>query len=132
MAGVLASVVESIGDYYTCARDEMMNFLQLSESIIEVCMQSCCRISGAPPPPAHAINRGIGTEGLGCVLAGLWGSGNGSTSFAENIGVIAVTKVLIICSSVATADQHIILHLGWLSESHPGLRPHLSAVWHAL
>ena len=55
-------------------------------------MLSRCRISGAPPPPAHAINRGIGTEGLGCVLAGLWGSGNGSTSFAENIGVIAVTK----------------------------------------
>ena len=26
MAGVLASVVESIGDYYTCARDEMENF----------------------------------------------------------------------------------------------------------
>ena len=52
------------------------------------------RISGAPPPPAHAINRGIGTEGLGRVLAGLWGSGNGSTSFAENIGVIAADKSL--------------------------------------
>lgn len=71
MAGVLASIIESIGDYYTCAR-----------------------MAGAPPPPTHAINRGIGTEGLGCILAGLWGSGNGSTSFAENIGVIAVTKVM--------------------------------------
>ena len=30
MAGVMASVVESIGDYYTCARDEMKNFLQHS------------------------------------------------------------------------------------------------------
>ena len=25
-AGVLASVVESIGDYYTCARDNMKDF----------------------------------------------------------------------------------------------------------
>ena len=25
-------------------------------------------ILGAPPPPPHAINRGIGTEGLGCIL----------------------------------------------------------------
>ena len=41
MSGVLASAIESIGDYYACAR-----------------------LSGAPPPPAHAINRGIGTEGL--------------------------------------------------------------------
>ena len=36
IAGVITSVIESIGDYYTCAR-----------------------IAGAHPPPAHAINRGI-------------------------------------------------------------------------
>lgn len=70
MAGVLASAVESVGDYYACAR-----------------------LSGAPPPPPHAIYRGIGTEGLGCVLAGIWGSGNGTTSYSENIGAIGVTKV---------------------------------------
>ncbi|XP_069175102.1 solute carrier family 23 member 1 isoform X2 [Procambarus clarkii] len=70
LAGVLASMIESVGDYYACAR-----------------------ISGAPPPPTHAINRGIGTEGLGCILAGLWGTGNGTTSYSENIGAIGVTKV---------------------------------------
>lgn len=70
MAGVLASAIESVGDYYACAR-----------------------LSGAPPPPPHAINRGIGTEGLGCIIAGLWGSGNGTTSYSENIGAIGVTKV---------------------------------------
>ncbi|CAM1154466.1 SLC23A2 (predicted) [Pycnogonum litorale] len=69
-SGVLAGIIESIGDYYACAR-----------------------LSGAPPPPVHAINRGISIEGLGCVLAGIWGSGNGTTSFSENIGVIGVTKV---------------------------------------
>ena len=71
MAGVLASAIESIGDYYACAR-----------------------LSGAPPPPVHAINRGIGTEGIGCVIAGMMGTGNGTTSYSENIGAIGVTKVI--------------------------------------
>ncbi|XP_074658861.1 solute carrier family 23 member 1-like [Tubulanus polymorphus] len=70
LAGVLASMIESVGDYYACAR-----------------------LAGAPPPPVHAINRGIGIEGIGCVLAGLWGSGNGTTSYSENIGAIGITKV---------------------------------------
>ncbi|KAF2363493.1 Xanthine/uracil/vitamin C permease [Trinorchestia longiramus] len=70
LAGVLASILESIGDYYACAR-----------------------LSGAPPPPRHAINRGIGMEGLGCLLAGVWGTCNGTTSYSENIGAIGLTKV---------------------------------------
>lgn len=70
IAGILASMVESIGDYYACAR-----------------------ISGAPPPPEHAVNRGIGMEGVGSLLAGMWGSGNGTTSYSENIGAIGITKV---------------------------------------
>lgn len=70
LAGVLASLIESIGDYYACAR-----------------------FSGAKPPPEHAINRGVGMEGIGCIIAGLWGTGNGTTSYSENIGAIGVTKV---------------------------------------
>ncbi|XP_064614436.1 solute carrier family 23 member 1-like [Liolophura sinensis] len=70
LAGVLSSMVESVGDYYARAR-----------------------LSGAPPPPDHALNRGIGFEGIGCVLAGVWGSGNGTTSHSENIGAIGITKV---------------------------------------
>lgn len=70
LAGVIASMIESIGDYYACAR-----------------------LSGAPPPPAHAVNRGITMEGIGCLLAGLWGTGNGTTSYSENIGAIGLTKV---------------------------------------
>ena len=48
---------------------------------------------GAPPPPRHALNRGIGVEGVGCMLAGLWGTGTGTTSYSENIGAIGLTKV---------------------------------------
>lgn len=70
LAGVLACTVESISYYPTVA-------------------QMCA----APPPPLHAINRGIGTEGLGTILAGLWGSGNGTNTFGENVGAIGVTKV---------------------------------------
>ncbi|XP_068169055.1 solute carrier family 23 member 2 [Antennarius striatus] len=70
MAGVLASTMESIGDYYACAR-----------------------LSGAPPPPSHAINRGIAVEGLGCILAALWGTGNGTTSYSQNIAALGITKV---------------------------------------
>ena len=81
-AGVLASAIESVGDYYACAR-----------------------LSGAPPPPVHAVNRGIGMEGIGCVIAGLWGTGNGTTSYSENIGAIGVTKVIFYISPVFGAEK---------------------------
>jgi nucleobase transporter 1/2 len=42
------------------------------------------------------MNRGIAIEGLGCILAGLWGSGNGTTSYSENIGAIGITKVKVL------------------------------------
>lgn len=48
----------------------------------------------------HAINRGIGFEGLGTVLAGLWGSGNGTNTFGENVGAIGVTKVTVVANIV--------------------------------
>ncbi|XP_053640253.2 solute carrier family 23 member 1-like isoform X1 [Cherax quadricarinatus] len=70
LGGAVASIIESIGDYYVCAK-----------------------ITGAPPPPVSAINRGVGVEGVGCLLAGLIGTGNGTTSCSQNIGVISVTKV---------------------------------------
>uniref|UniRef100_A0A8C5QU29 Solute carrier family 23 member 1 n=1 Tax=Leptobrachium leishanense TaxID=445787 RepID=A0A8C5QU29_9ANUR len=70
LSGVLSSTVESVGDYYTCAR-----------------------LSGAPLPPTHALNRGIGMEGIGCILAGIWGTGNGTTSYSQNIAALGITKV---------------------------------------
>jgi len=70
LAGYIASIVESIGDYYACAR-----------------------LAGAPIPDRATINRGIGMEGIGCLIAGIFGTGNGTTSSSENIGAIGITGV---------------------------------------
>lgn len=68
-------MLESVGDYYACAR-----------------------LCGAPPPPKHAISRGIGVEGIGCLLAGAWGTGNGTTSYSENVGALGITKVSLVAA----------------------------------
>jgi len=70
LAGYVASMVESVGDYYACAR-----------------------LSGAPVPGPKVINKGIGMEGVGCLIAGIFGTGNGTTSYSENIGAIGLTRV---------------------------------------
>lgn len=70
LAAYMASIVESVGDYYACAR-----------------------LAGAPVPGPKTVDRGIGMEGVGCLLAGLFGTGNGTTSYSENIGAIGLTRV---------------------------------------
>jgi xanthine/uracil permease len=69
LAGVAASVVESLGDYHAVAR-----------------------LSGTGAPSERRITHGIGMEGLANVFAGLMGAG-GSTSYSENIGAIGLTGV---------------------------------------
>jgi len=41
----------------------------------------------------YFFSRGIFTEGVCCIIAGLLGTGNGSTSSSPNIGVLGITKV---------------------------------------
>ncbi len=69
-AGIIASMVESVGDYFAVAR-----------------------IAGVGAPSEKRINHGIGIEGLGNIFAGIMGTGNGSTSYGENIGAIGITGV---------------------------------------
>jgi nucleobase transporter 1/2 len=64
------SIIDSIADYYACAR-----------------------ISRVPPPPVHAVNRGIAVEGLMCIISGLFGTGHGTTTSGGHIGSIGITKV---------------------------------------
>jgi solute carrier family 23 (nucleobase transporter), member 1 len=70
LAGYLGSMVESIGDYYSCAR-----------------------MAEAPVPTEKMISRGLGAEGLGCFIASIFQTGNGTTSYSENIGSIGLTHV---------------------------------------
>ena len=90
-AGYIASIVESIGDYYACAR-----------------------LSGAPMPSKETINRGITFEGIGCFIAGVFGTGNGTTSYSENIGAIGLTRVG--SRRVVQAGAVIMILLGTVSK----------------
>ncbi|XP_027344970.1 nucleobase-ascorbate transporter 12-like isoform X2 [Abrus precatorius] len=49
-------------------------------------------VASRPPTPG-VLSRGIGLEGLSSVLAGLWGTGTGSSTLTENVHTIAVTKM---------------------------------------
>lgn len=69
LAGYLASMIESFGDYHACSN-----------------------MAGAGDPTPKQISRGIGCEGVGCFLTSLLG-GFSSTSYSENIGLIGLTKV---------------------------------------
>lgn len=64
----MVSIIESVGDYHAIAA-----------------------ITGAEITERH-IGRGIGAEGLACSIAGVLGA-CGTTSYSENIGVVALTKV---------------------------------------
>lgn len=69
LAGYLASIIESYGDYH-----------------------SINTASDGPPLTNKQISRGIGMEGLGCFVGALFG-GLASTSYTENIGLVGLTKV---------------------------------------
>ena len=69
LAGYMASMIESFGDYHACSQ-----------------------MAGGGDPTPQQISRGIGCEGVGCFLTGILG-GFSSTSYSENIGVVGLTKV---------------------------------------
>ncbi|MEM6688636.1 MAG: solute carrier family 23 protein [Planctomycetota bacterium] len=69
VAGYLASMIESFGDYHACKQ-----------------------MAGGGDPTEKEISRGIGCEGIGCALTGVFG-GFSSTSYSENVGLIGLTKV---------------------------------------
>ncbi|ABR55405.1 uracil-xanthine permease [Methanococcus vannielii SB] len=64
----MVSIIESVGDYHAIS------------TIADL------------PIDNNKINRGIASEGFSCTLAGLLGA-CGTTSYSENIGLVALTKV---------------------------------------
>jgi uracil-xanthine permease len=69
LAGFLASMIESYGDY-----------------------QAINSAAGGPELTPKQVSRGIGCEGIGCLLTSLFG-GFSSTSYTENIGLVTLTKI---------------------------------------
>ncbi|KAG0715797.1 Solute carrier family 23 member 1 [Chionoecetes opilio] len=69
-AAVIASIVESIGDYHTCAK-----------------------MSERTTPPVHAVSRAVACEGVGCILAGVFGTSSGTASYTGNIILVGITRV---------------------------------------
>uniref|UniRef100_A0A7C9ASW0 Xanthine/uracil/vitamin C permease n=1 Tax=Opuntia streptacantha TaxID=393608 RepID=A0A7C9ASW0_OPUST len=66
----LVSSIDSVGTYYSAS----------------------LRVNSKPPTPG-IVTRGIGMEGFCSLLAGLWGTGTGSTTLTENVHTINITKV---------------------------------------
>ncbi|MEM9417971.1 MAG: solute carrier family 23 protein [Planctomycetota bacterium] len=73
LAGYLASMIESFGDYHAVKQMAVKD------------------PKDADPTPGE-ISRGIGFEGVGCGLTGVFG-GFSSTSYSENVGLVGLTKV---------------------------------------
>jgi len=70
MAAVLVSLIESTGAY-----------------------KAASRLASATPPPAHVLSRGIGWQGIGILLSGLFGTLTGSAVSVENVGLLGSTRV---------------------------------------
>lgn len=66
-------------------------FVSLIEST--AAYKAAARLSSATPPPAHVLSRGIGWQGIGILLDGLFGTGAGSTVSVENVGLLGSTRV---------------------------------------
>ncbi|KAL6959499.1 Nucleobase-ascorbate transporter 11 [Sarracenia purpurea var. burkii] len=66
----LVASVDSVGTYHTAS----------------------VRINTKPPTPG-VVSRGVGVEGFCSALAGLWGTGTGSTTLTENLHTIHITRV---------------------------------------
>ncbi|WOK95653.1 hypothetical protein Cni_G04360 [Canna indica] len=66
-------------------------FVSLVEST--AAYKAAARLSSATPPPAHILSRGIGWQGIGILLDGLFGTGTGSTVLVENVGLLGSTRV---------------------------------------
>ncbi|EFJ18011.1 hypothetical protein SELMODRAFT_76475 [Selaginella moellendorffii] len=70
LAGAIVSLVESTGSFYGIAR-----------------------LAGATPPPSYVLSRGIGWQGVGIFINGIFGTAAGPTISVENAGLVGITRV---------------------------------------
>ncbi|KAG0519847.1 hypothetical protein BDA96_08G021600 [Sorghum bicolor] len=64
-------------------------------SLIEstAAFQAAARLASATPPPPFVMSRGIGCQGIGLLLDGLFGTVSGSTVSVENVGLLGSTRI---------------------------------------
>ncbi|KAL5021643.1 hypothetical protein ScPMuIL_000798 [Solemya velum] len=86
LTATFVSILDSVGDYYACAR--------------------ICKV---PPPPAHAVNRGIAIEGLLSFFAGSTGIGHATTSYGPNLGALGLTRVASLRVFQVVGIMYVIL-----------------------
>ncbi|OWF47664.1 solute carrier family 23 member 1-like [Mizuhopecten yessoensis] len=100
VSSYVSSNIESIGDYMATSR-----------------------ATGTFPPPRHAINRGILTEGVLGMVAGALGAGHATTSYSINIVIIKLTRVasrsVIVLAGVLCMLFGVIGKLGAVMASLP-------------
>lgn len=100
LAAYMASAIESFGDYHAIAR-----------------------VSGIGAPTPQQVNRGIGSEGLGCLATGFVG-GFASTSYSENIGLVGLTKVasryVVILGAIVLIVLGFVTKIGSVIATIPG------------
>ncbi|MCO5603806.1 hypothetical protein L7F22_057958 [Adiantum nelumboides] len=70
LSAVLVSAVESTGGFLAASR-----------------------FAGATPPPPFVLSRGLGWQGIGILLDGMFGTANGSTISIENTGLLGLSRV---------------------------------------
>ncbi|CAA7035958.1 unnamed protein product [Microthlaspi erraticum] len=72
----------------------IMIFVSLVASVDSVgTYHSASMLVNAKRPTRGIVSRGVALEGFCSLLAGIWGSGTGSTTLTENIHTINITKV---------------------------------------
>lgn len=86
----LISILDSIGDYYACAR--------------------ICRV---PAPPSHAVNRGIFIEGACSFLSGAVGCGHATSTNGGNLGALGVLRVSYSIALANSSFRHNTKPLGF-------------------
>ncbi|KAL5561392.1 hypothetical protein UlMin_031139 [Ulmus minor] len=70
MAASFVAIIESIGTFIAASR-----------------------YSSATPAPPSVLSRGVGWQGIGTLLGGMFGTGTGSTASVENAGLLGLTHV---------------------------------------
>ncbi|CAL9151137.1 nucleobase-ascorbate transporter LPE1-like [Musa acuminata AAA Group] len=76
------------GDIFAVMAASFASLIESTGTLIAV-----SRLSSATPVPPSVFSRGIGWQGIGILLDGMFGTANGSAASVENAGLLGLTRV---------------------------------------